>query len=171
MRAMSLVLLGCTALAHAQEAVTIAEMSSTLIKTEGIFRTVLKLPAKTTLASSNKATATRAQIVDGFFALFTVAKPKFTMSLPAVPYDPKRLSADIKGEARQRLERLIREGFIAPYGPLATSKGSGLTISEYGDALGQVIARTMERTHLPSTAWSPYLQGPNGPPPPKKKGS
>lgn len=171
MRPLCLAFVCAVSIGNAQQPVTVAEMSSTLAKTEDIFRTVLKLPVKTTLASGNKATATRAQIIDGFFSLYTVAKPKFTMSLPAVTYDQKRLSADIKGETRQRLERLIREGFIAPYGPLATSKGNGLTVSEYGDALGQVIARTMERTHLPSTAWSPYLQGPNGPPPPKKKGS
>ena len=89
--------------------VTRAEVSATLVKTEGIFRTVLKLPAKTILASTDKALATRAQIIDGFYALYTVAKPKFTMSLPAVPYEPKRLAADIKGETRIRLEKLIKE--------------------------------------------------------------
>lgn len=160
----------CLASGALAQPVTRAEVSATLVKTEGIFRTVLKLPAKTILASTDKALATRAQIIDGFYALYTVAKPKFTMSLPAVPYEPKRLAADIKGETRIRLEKLIKEGFVAPYGPLATSPGAGLSVAEYGDALGQVIARTMERTHLPSTAWSPYLQGPNGPPPPKKKG-
>jgi hypothetical protein len=152
------------------ELVTQSEVAETAGKTETIFRTVLKLPAGRPNFAQGAKAATRTQILASFWTLYSLAKPKFTFSLPPVTYDPKRLTSEFKGDQRKHLESLIRDGFVAPYGPLSTGTRTGLTITEYGDALGMFIARTMERTHMPSTAWSPYIQGPGGPPvAPKKK--
>lgn len=154
--------------------VTVQELGLSLAKTDSIFRKVLKLggrmSAQTTVTGKADRVATRIQIVDGFSRMVALAKPKFTISLPTVKYDPKRIAPEFKGDTRKRLELLIRDGFVAPYGPLATGKRIGLTVQEFGDALGMLITRTMELTHMPSSDWSPYLQGPDGPPPPKSGG-
>lgn len=149
---------------------THAEFTATLDRTESIFRTVLRLPGKATERKGDDKTISRVEIVDGFYGLHSLVKPKFTISLRPVPYDSARISSEFTWETKKRLESLISEGFVAPYGPLVTGQRPGLTIEQYGDALGQFIARTMERTHMPSPYWSPYLQGPDGPPSPKRGG-
>lgn len=145
--------------ALAQDYVRTGELAATLDRTDAIFRTVLKLPPAKPPPAPKDGIASRVEIVEGFWRLYSLAKPKFVFSLRPVQFDAKRISPEFKGPVRERLITLVAGGFVAPYGPLTTGHRSGLTPEEYGDALGQFIARTMERTHTPSRQFSPYLQG------------
>jgi hypothetical protein len=145
--------------ASGQDLVRTGEVAVTIHRTDAIFRTVLKLPPGKPPAKPKDAVASRKEILDGFWRLYSTAKPKFVFTLMPVQFDEKRIAPEYKGEDRVRLSTLIRGGFVAPYGPLSTGTRAGLTIEEYGDALGQVISRAMEYTHTPSRQYSPYLQG------------
>ncbi|HRI42654.1 MAG TPA: hypothetical protein PLL78_01040 [Fimbriimonadaceae bacterium] len=148
-----------SAVAFGEDLVRTGELAVTIQRTDTIFRTVLKLPAPSPPTKPKDEVASRLQILEGFWRLYSTAKPKFVFTLTPVKFDAKRLSSVFKGVARERLVTLIQGGFVAPYGPLATGTRSVLTLEEYGDALGHLIARAMERTHTPSRQYSPYLQG------------
>ena len=74
---------------------------------------------------------------------------------PPIKFDQTRVR-----NASPQLLNLIRGGYVAKIGPVATAKGNQLTASEFGDALGFFLARVAETTYTPSTRWSPVMQPP-----------
>jgi hypothetical protein len=138
-------------------AVTQAEAVAVLSRAEKIMRSVLGIrggPATTLKAGS--APVTNAQIVKEFDRLYSLAKPTFKFTPPKVKYDPKVLAAN-DAATKAALEKLVGWGFVARLGPLATSKKDGLSIPQFGDAIGFFLTRLSDLSHTPSTRWSPYL--------------
>jgi hypothetical protein len=76
-------------------------------------------------------------------------------------YDAKRFKV-ASSSARSALTRLVAWGFVAPVGPLAGGPKPGLTVAQFGDAVGFFMARLADVTHMPSPKWSPYLQPNDG---------
>lgn len=161
MRFRATLLLAALGAASATQAVDLAsrgEVNEALIKVEASVRSVLKLPSAAHGAISEPdKTATRAFIVERFVALFRVAEPKFAYTPRPAKLDWKRIRPleDPAQDANLRL--LARWTCVAPYGPLTTS-GGGLSLEEFGDALGFFVARVADLTHTPTTKFSPFLQ-------------
>jgi len=98
----------------------------------------------------------REAIVASFAALVNVASPKIKLEPMPVSFDAKRVK--LGGSAKSSILTLIRDGYVAPFGPLATNKANELSAAEFGDALGHLLLRISDLTHTPSTRWSPMLQ-------------
>ncbi|HRF60440.1 MAG TPA: hypothetical protein PLH94_11090 [Fimbriimonadaceae bacterium] len=164
MRRLLCLLLVChTSLACAQnEPVTQGEVRGTLLQTEKHFRAVLKMPPPKPSGKmlGDGEPTTRRFTIERFAALVETLRPKFKIRPRPLRFDEKRL-AKLPDALRTKLIALVRGGFIAPLGPLATAKGESVTLKEYGDALGYLISRLAEVTHMPSTKFSPYLQPPD----------
>lgn len=76
-------------------------------------------------------------------------------------YDAKRFKVG-SASAKGALNKLVAWGFVAPVGPLASGPKPGLTVAQFGDAVGFFMARLADVTHMPSPKWSPYLQPNDG---------
>jgi hypothetical protein len=90
-------------------------------------------------------------------ALVKSAAPAFRLTLPPATTSPKRWTLKTPAE-RALLQTLVKGGYVANIGPLATGKRVTLTTREFGDALGFALARIAEAANLPSTKWTPALQ-------------
>lgn len=137
--------------------VTVAEVYATVDRLETAIRKVV-LREKATYTPRKVGAdrpATRPEIIAEFYRLYLSAKPKFKFTPRPVPYNAKLFT--ISSEAREPLEKLVKTGFIGKVAPVATGTGPGLTIEEYGDALGFFMARIGDLTHTPSSKWSPYM--------------
>lgn len=104
--------------------------------------------------------ATRSEIVGEMDRLFRAAQPGFFFTPAAVPHDPSKFKID--PAQKLALDKLVTLGFVARIGPLAVGPQSGLTAKQFGDALGFFMARASQLSHLPSSRWTPMLQGPDG---------
>jgi hypothetical protein len=137
--------------------VTSMESAEALAQAEKIVKQMLQQMAPSVFGPdpSTKPTS-REQIVAGFAKLVSVAKPAMKVDPMPVKFDEKRVK--IGSSAKKALLDLIRNGYVAPFGPLATNPSNTLTPAEYGDALGQLLCRISELTHTPSIRWTPILQ-------------
>jgi uncharacterized protein YbjT (DUF2867 family) len=102
---------------------------------------------------NSSAPIDRKEVISEFIRLREMASPAFRMKLRPARYDKSRWSWNTPD-----LESLVKEGYVAPLGPLTTKKSSTLTPAEFGDALGFFLSRISQVTHQPSTKWTPYLQ-------------
>ena len=126
-------------------------------KVQEAFAYVLSVPTTSTSAIKNTAVPVdRADVVKEFARLRTMAAPAFHMKMRSAKYDKSRWTWN-----SPELELLVKEGYVAPLGPIATNKVSTLTPAEFGDALGYFLSRISQVTHQPSTKWTPYLQQPD----------
>lgn len=148
---------------HATSSVRVSEANATFTKYERVIRKVLGLPGTSAPApSKDTKPATRAQILNGMNRLFEMAKPEFKMTPRDTRYDANQFSIPRGNPSRGVLEKLVKWGFVGKVSPLATSKNDGLSLAEFGDAMGLFLARIADLTHTPSTKFSPYLQGSGG---------
>lgn len=145
-----------------KEPVTQGEVRGTLLTTEKHFRTVLKMPPPKPSGKmlGDGDPTTRTFIIQRFAVFVETFRPKFKIRPRPLSVDLKRLGS-FPEPVRNKLVALIRGGFVAPFGPLATGKEERMTLKEYGDALGFLITRIAEVTHMPSPKFSPYLQPPD----------
>lgn len=104
--------------------------------------------------------ATRSEIVAEMDRIFLAAQSGFFYTPAAVKHDASKFKIDAAQKAA--LDRLVNRGFVARIGPLAVGPQAGLTVKQFGDALGFFMARASQLSHLPSARWTPMLQGPNG---------
>jgi hypothetical protein len=143
---------------EAQAPVTQAEAAAAMDRAEAIVRRVLGLPeaALRPAPPASDAPATRSGIVRDFGRLFRLAEPRFVFTPRPQRFDAARLRRLPAASDQAQLERLVRWGAVAPYGPLATNPG-GLSPEEFGDALGFLVARIAELTHTPDARFSPGL--------------
>ncbi|HMS56009.1 MAG TPA: hypothetical protein PKA27_11475 [Fimbriimonadaceae bacterium] len=139
----------------AKSFVTVGEANTVLFQLESATRKILKVGGSAKKPSENKKEATRAQIIDGLFAIYEVARPKFRIAPNPIKFDDKVFS--VTGQSRGRLQILVRQGFVGRVSPLATSKTPGLSLEEFGDSIGLFVARLADLSHTPSRQWSPYL--------------
>lgn len=138
--------------------VTQAEAAAVLGKLERAFRTVLSVPGngKSSL-SPDRTPVTRALIIAEFDRLVLIAEPSFKIAPRPVKFDSARFSVK-DAAAKVRLTKLVKGGYVAKIGPLATGPRDTLTTAEFGDAVGFLLARVSEVSTMPSTKWTPYLQ-------------
>jgi hypothetical protein len=172
------VLLTCTSVAYAQEG-KITKRAETpvgqqkLLKTEMFFTIdevdiaisrVLKLPSPKTQRPKTSTTelAKRDSIIQELNRIFERTKSNFKVTPHPIPFDTKAISLPKESTQRANLEKLIRWGFIHRVSPIATSENDSLTLSEFGNLMGQFVARLAELTHKPSPKWSPFIMDPNG---------
>ncbi len=129
--------------------VTSAEVQASLAQAGRALASILHL-SNPELGAATSTTASRSEIIAGFWKLYTLARPKFRFS-------PRPIKV-LGKPAELTLTILIKYGFVAPVGPLTLASRINFSLDEYGDALGMFLARTAELTHTPSSQWSPYLQ-------------
>ena len=137
-------------------AVTGQDATAVFGKVQAAFIYVLAVkPLAPTRIKTSSAPIDRKEVVGEFLRLREMAAPAFRMKLRPARYDKSRWTWNTAD-----LESLVKEGYVAPLGPLTTNKVSSLTPAEFGDALGFFLARISQVTHQPSTKWTPYLQPP-----------
>lgn len=138
--------------------VTQAEARSTAKRMEGSLRDILSIKTfpPTQLVAASKP-VTREMVVADFARLYQAVRP--TVKLTPVPVKFSESRFRVSAKLKPELSRLVKLGFVAPYGPLATSKKATLSVAEYGDAVGFFLSRVAEVTHMPSRKWTPALQG------------
>lgn len=101
----------------------------------------------------------RGEVLEDLERLMEHYRPVFRVTprpLPVVAEAVEGSGLDAAG--KERLEKLVRWGFVAPVGPLAWGEGRGLTGEEAGDALGFFYARVALLTTQPDPKWTPALQ-------------
>jgi len=126
-------------------------------KVQTAFAYVLTVrPVRSSMIKNTVTPVDRREVVMEFIRLRSLASSAFRMKMRPARYDKSRWSWN-----SPELELLVREGYIAPLGPITTNKAVTLSPAEFGDALGFFLARISQVTHQPSTKWTPYLQQPD----------
>jgi hypothetical protein len=151
-------LAGCaiSAVAQTEPPVSRAEASAVFQKAERVMKAVLRYTEKVPPFPTTSGTATRAEILKHFLAIYRALTSKFKFTPPG--QKPLLAIMSIKDpDSKKAAERLESLGFMDRYGPLATSKNEGLLPGEFGDAVGFFIARVAELSHTPSAKFSPFL--------------
>lgn len=145
--------------ALSQSVLTVGDASKALRKVERSLIGVLKLQAEPKALPSKDLDkpAQREYIVLQFARMVDLAKGQFKVTPRPIPLDPKTVK--LSGNAKTALDRLVAGGFVASAGPLATGAKDTLTLHQFGDAVGLLIARIADLTHTPDSKYSPYLQG------------
>ncbi len=138
--------------------VTGTEVNAVLAKFDKVARKVVGLSGSTSLKSNGSKAATRFEICSDLWAIAQACEPKFKISPKAIAFEKSRIRSSNTQELAL-YTKMIRGGWIAPIGPLATNRLDSLTTREFGDALGYFALRLMELTQTPKTKWSPYLHG------------
>ncbi len=99
---------------------------------------------------------TRTETVAEMARIYRASEPTFRFTPAPTPYDASKFRIDAM--QKTSLGRLVKQGCVAPLGPLATGPGLGLTPKEFGDAVGFFMARLSQVSHMPSPKWTPMLQ-------------
>lgn len=138
--------------------VTVEEVIKTMRRCEKAVRAVLHLKPATApgLPADKAKPASRELVVDQFYRIFEVAKPEFKFTPRPLSFD-KKLIKPPTTKSREKLEKLISFGAVSASGPLATSTKDTLTIQQFGEATGLMLARLAELTHTPDSKFSPYM--------------
>ncbi len=89
--------------------------------------------------------------------LYDLVKPKFTIKLRTVKFDPAVFTLHDK-TAKAEASKLVAAGCIGKYAQLVAGAGNTMQVGSFGDAVGLFIARIAELTHTPSSRFSPYLK-------------
>ena len=100
---------------------------------------------------------TREEVVDQFYRIFEMSKPEFKFTPKKVGYDASVLTIKPKA-TREKLENLISWGCVDRVGVLATSKKDTMGVLEFGDAVGLMLSRVAELTHMPDPKFTPDLE-------------
>lgn len=139
--------------------VTCAEAFTMFQKVERALRAVNEItesgPASTIVPSSQPIT--REKTIIEMARLYELVKPKFTIRLRAISFDPATFTLKDK-TARAEASKLVAAGCIGRYSQLVAGSTPTMQVGPFGDAVGLFIARISEFTHVPSSRFSPYLK-------------
>lgn len=98
----------------------------------------------------------REAAIDYLIRIVDRIEPKAKIGFPPVKVDTKRWPAD--PVRRDKLVRLVRGGYLAPFGPVVMAKpASRLRAADWGDAYAYALARCAERLHVPSPKYTPSI--------------
>ena len=144
---------------HATETgpVTNLEAQATFKRLGTVIKSVLHTGVPSWTEGTNTP-ASRFAVASYFLKMYRTLEPIMTVSPVAISVEVNRISAPTKGQ-RDGIASLVKKGFVGNFGPLATGKGSSLTVEQFGDAIGLFVSRLAENTHTPSSKWTPYLHG------------
>jgi hypothetical protein len=98
---------------------------------------------------------TREEVIAEMSKIFEASKKSVKFMPIPVRYNPAAFK--VGAGVKPALSTLVSWGFVGSVSPLATSPKPGLTVAQFGDALGFFMARISDITHMPSPRWSPYL--------------
>ena len=145
-------------LAQTSPGVSGDEARAVLVKLDTLARKVLTMPAPrgSVVTVKGAKPLTRVEIARAYQSLAATFEPKFKIAPKPVPFEPTRIRATNSTD-RALLTSLVRGGWVAPFGPLATGRVDSLQPREFGDATAFFILRLMELTQTPSSKWSPML--------------
>jgi hypothetical protein len=141
--------------------VTQAEAAEVLERTSSVILLVTSRNRKESVVApsfaASREPASREQILRFLNELYSLIEPDFKFTPRRVTVRPERITIPRESPVRQSLERMIEFGFVAPFGPLASSEKPTLSLTEFGDAIGLFLARAADLTHTPDPKWSPYM--------------
>lgn len=157
------------AAAQPETPVTKREMARVFARVEASIRPILATEARPAPTETSAAPASRLDAIRTMHRIFTGAKPRFTLTPRPLPLRPGVTTLPANAPVRHQAEELVRWGFLAPGGPLLTSKTPAMAPRDLGDAVGYFLARLADLTHLPKPKWSPYLQDDMGEVPPPRR--
>lgn len=121
---------------------------------------IAPVAAKSTITAGSAAVSREEVILE--MGKILEASKKSIKFIPALTrYEAKSFRVGSAG-SKAALAKLVAWGFVGPVGPLATGPKPGLSIAQFGDAVGFFMARLADVTHMPSPKWSPYLQPNDG---------
>lgn len=113
----------------------------------------MSMPSPTKLVAGPQA-VTKNEILAEFALIANASAKHFKRSPRPSNFDASRLRKDADSS---QLNYLVSKGLVMPLGPLVTGKNGTVSTSEFGDAVGVLIARLADLCHLPSTKYSPNL--------------
>ncbi|MEI7577668.1 MAG: hypothetical protein WCK51_12305 [Armatimonadota bacterium] len=135
--------------------VTRAEARKVLDRAWSVLAKGLKLAGGSPVKMTNGPEAiTKNEVLAEFSLIVQATTKQFKRSPRPASFDAKRLRVD--GDSAQ-MQFLVAKGLVMPLGPLVTGKNGPVSTSEFGDAVGVLIARLADLCHLPSTTYSPNL--------------
>ncbi|MCH7946112.1 MAG: hypothetical protein IIC73_08895 [Armatimonadetes bacterium] len=155
--AVAAVCLGTSAYAQAAP-VTVAEANTVFAKIDDAVREVLKMKKAEKGPIGQNRPVTRAEVVAQMERIFKSVRPKFQFTPRPFRTEVgviKRFNADPK--TQERMEKLVRWGFLAPVGPLVVGPGDSLSIPAFGDAVGYFLSQMAAMTYFADPDWVPEL--------------
>ena len=133
------------------------EVAKVVNRVESVMRLTLGIPGSARMVKPAAGVATRVEVLGEFNRLYDLAYPKFKVTAVPVKVLASHYTVG-KGVPLTQATRLVSAGCVSVVGPLVAGKTSGLSLEEFGDAVGYLLARIAELTHMPSTKFTPSLQ-------------
>jgi len=139
------------------EPVTRDEAKKVIDQVDAALVNVMPSVKKTASSLSGSQPVTRAEVVSEFHRIFDAAKPEFKFTPRKISYDSSLLTLK-DASAKTKLQSLIAWGCVDRVGPLATSGKDTLGVLEFGDAVGFLLARVAQLSHMPDPRFTPDLE-------------
>lgn len=136
----------------ASQPVTHIEANAAIARATKALEAVVHIKYAAPGLPQNPKPVTREETAELFYKVYAKTRPEFKFTPRPIAVPTKRLT-----NKSRVVPELIRTGMLAPIGPVAAGSGVGLTTKEFGDALGYLLTRLADLTHMPSSKWSPNL--------------
>ncbi len=135
-----------------------AEAAKTLQRAWDAMAKGLKLKGSNPVKLPNDAKPiTKDEVLSAYRAMVLVAQPSFKRAPTPVAYNAKRFRKDFN---QGTYLKLVKDGFVMPYGPLVVGSSGTVSTYEFGDSLGVFMLRVSDLAHMPSRKFSPNLMKP-----------
>lgn len=121
---------------------------------------IAQITTKPSLAPGNQP-VTRDEVISEMSKIFAACKTAVKFVPNKSKFDPTVFKVGSPA-AKSSLTNLVGWGLVAPVGPVATGPQPGLSVPQFGDAVGFFLARISDVTHMPIPRWSPYLMPNDG---------
>jgi hypothetical protein len=140
--------------------VTRAEARAVFEKAWKALATGLKVKgANPVKIASDSSPITKNEVLTAFKAVVTQVQPMFKRSATRVAFNAAKVRKDFDMAS---FGRLIEHGFVMPVGPIVTGKNGPVSTYEFGDAVGVLLIRIADLSHMPSRKFTPALMPPDG---------
>ncbi|MBI1333306.1 MAG: hypothetical protein GC165_10555 [Armatimonadetes bacterium] len=135
--------------------VTHAEAQKTFDKMWAAMAKGLKVKGSNPVAlASDAKPITKNEVLAAMQKVVDQVTPMFKRSATPAAFVPARFRKDFDQTA---FTKLVKDGFVMPYGPLVTGSNETVSTHDFGDAVGTLMVRISDLVHLPSRKYSPAL--------------
>lgn len=149
--------------ANGGEPVTAAEAKFMCDRIQGALMKVLKVSkASSSSLKPSSSAVSCAQLVQEFDRIVGLCQANFKYQ-PFEIKDKSSLAGLTDPASKEKALRLVKMGVVPASSPLLTNKSGHVSPAEFGDALGLLVGRMAELTHVPSSKFTPYLMDPTAP--------